>query len=399
MKSKNLFFNNVRKSISFYSWLLVMCFLLFPSMITAQMVFEDAKGQDVLVQYLGGLISLNTSNDSIKAGFTIKSSDSWCFGFDVSGKTTNGTLTLLKGGTVNPGIKINMNIGYVLQKTDWESINYVQMRKTDYEKKKRLKRIKYNYKLKKTSLEKYLQKVQDEQDKERLKKALVELEKDKNLKRAKVMKEMEKMTHDEVARKLPKQRNWINLRLGYERAKFKMFSPDADFENQLTDELFDGFSAQLSFNSYLRYYNVLVSFAVGICHTNNAADLKKVEITDETNYGNSEQVVRFGKETVTARQGKFEEFNKGHLLLSGFWKPSKLPFGLISYGRYNYSRVLRSINLGVGAYIVKSTNALIPLGGVLVEYEDKFKGEIEDISLGDRFTISLVVNFPILIKK
>ena len=200
---------------------------------------------------------------------------------------------------------------------------------------------------------------------------------------------------------MPKQKNWINLRLGYEKEEFKLFSPEASFENQITNKSFNGLSVRLSYNSYLHDYDTLVSFAIGISQTNNASLLKKVELTDETVYGTSdENITRSSKKTFTARQGTFETFNLGYILLSSFWKPSKLPFGIIAYGRYNYSRLVRSLNLGTGIYILKSKEkSLVPLGGIVVEFEDKFDSEMKDVSFGDRFTVNLALTLPLFMTK
>lgn len=383
--------SNHKFKIRFPNVLLLGCFLLLilqPAF--GQLVSEDAKGEEVQVQYLGGSFLVNSANDSIKIGYTLRNKSDWCLGIDVAGKAENGIASLLKNGDLTPNVKINFNIGYVFN-SEWKKRNIKVKKEIDEKKKKGEEEIneKYNQKLKALST------ISEEDLNQRI--ALLEKEKQEELDGLNEQLENEAIL--KLEKKIPKQTSWINLKVGYEKAEFKIFSPEASFDEQIKKKEFNGFSVQLSFQSYLYNYNTLVNLSLGIKRTNNISELKKVEITDETIYGNSVQTTRLNKKSFIAWQGSFETFNMGYILLSSFWKPSQVPLGVLTYGRYNYSSLIRSMNLGIGGYILtpkESNTRFVPLGGILVEYEDKFDSGMEDISFGDRFTISLVVSIPFL---
>ena len=196
-------------------------------------------------------------------------------------------------------------------------------------------------------------------------------------------------------------RKWLNLRIGYENSKFRIFSPDALFDKQIEEELFNGVFSQLSYNIYFFEGQTLLSLAVGFGNSNNASWLRKVNLTERIVYNDPNgENQRIEEKNITARRGKFEKFNLGYIQAGMFWKPFKEhPFGILGYGRYSDSGSLRAVNLGLGFYITRKKNALDPIGGINVEYEDKYGSEIEVIPFGKRFKVNLVINYPIILKK
>lgn len=395
--------NHLFKMNTPYLLLLISFFVLISPPIFGQLVFEDTKGEEVLVQYLGGLFSVNSANESIRIGYAFKNGKDWCFGVDAVGKAENGVASLFGNGDFTPGVKINFNIGYVFY-SEWE---WIKKNKKVYKeimeiKKEKVEEIDEKYK---AELDKW------NKNKENCPDEILKIEELLEEKKQKELDDLDRSLEKEAVNRLnrlletiPKQTRWLNLRVGYEKAKFKIFSPEASFEEQIKEEDFDGFSVQLSYQSYLCNYNTLVNLSLGFKRTNNISELKKVELTDETIYGNSGQTTRLNDKKFTAWQGTFEKFNMRYILLSSFWRPSNIPLGVLTYGRYSHSSLIRSLNLGIGGYILKAKKdkaRLVPLGGVMLEYEDKFNSEmaeVEDISFGDRFTISLVLNIPFLPK-
>lgn len=381
-----------------YLLFLISFLVLISHSIFGQLVFEDTKGEEVLVQYIGGLFSVNSANESIRIGYAFRDGEVWCFGVDAVGKAENGVASLFGNGDFTPGVKINFNIGYVFN-SEWRKKNKKVYADINKKREKEKEKIEAKYK---AELDKWNKNKENCPDEILKIEELLEEKKQKELED--LYRSLEKEAINRLVRTIPKQTRWINLRVGYEKAKFKIFSPEASFEEQIKEEEFDGFSVQLSYQSYLFHYNALVNLSLGFKRTNNISELKKVELTDETIYGNSGQTTRLNDKKFTAWQGTFEKFNMRYILLSNFWKPSEASLGVLTYGRYSYSSLIRSLNLGIGGFILKAKDdktGFVPLGGIMVEYEDKFKSEmaeVEDISFGDRFTISLVLNIPFLPK-
>lgn len=372
---------------------IVFC-LLIAQPIFAQLVFEDTKGEEVLVQYMGGSFFVNSANESIKIGYTLRNGTDWCLGVDVAAKAANGIASLLKSGDLTPGVKMNLNIGYVFN-SEWRKKNFAVYNIIDGKRRREEKQIeeRYQSELDKLKMEK------GKCSEEALERVRELLKEKKETELAELKKKLEQEAENRLVRTIPKQTSWINLKVGYEKESFKIFSPEASFENQIKNEGFNGFSVQLSYQSYLFDYNNLVNVSLGIRRTNNVSELKKVELTDELIYGNSGQTTRLNKKTFTAWEGTFERFNVGYILLSSFWKPTKAQVGVLTYSRYNYSRLTRTLNFGLGGFVLKSKEnktGFVPLGGIIVEYEDKFGSETKDISFGDRISISLVLNIPFL---
>jgi hypothetical protein len=417
--------NHQLKIRSSYLLLLICLLLLNSQPIFSQLIFEDVKGEEVLIKYLGGSFLVNSANDSIKIGYAFRNKYDWCFGIDVAGKAENGIASLLKNGDLTPNVKINFNIGFVLgskwkdlddiiKKTEEDRIAKIEKIETDFKNSKLKKKEEITEKY--NEIEKKLKKNHEENQIKVLLEYLLgnQLEKEKQKEIAafnkKSKKEKEKMiaelnerleNYETEKLRLPMQTSWLNLKIGYEKADFKIFSPEASFDEQIKKKEFNGFSFQLSYQSFLYNYAALINFSLGFKRTNNISELKKVELTDEIICGNSGQTARLNKKSFIAWQGSFETFNMGYILLSSFWKPSQVQLGVLTYGRYNYSRLIRSLNLGLGGYILKakeSNTGFVPIGGILVEYEDKFDSETEVISFGDRFTVSLVLNIPFLTK-
>lgn len=415
MRDKTVNFNATHKVRILFIFTFICLF--HGQLIFGQTIFESKDEESLFVRYAGGIMNINTANKSIKASFMLNYSSSWRLGFDVSGKSTNGIAPLLKKGKITPGFKINLNIGYLFDyKRKVKLYNDYATRIANLDKnipldiiekiEKKASELDKNIEKELEELEKKLE--ESEPDPEKRKKVVskkkIELEeKKKNALKEMREKEIAKRKDEEKQKIIAemdkeklKPKKWLNLRLGYENSKYKIFSPEEPYETQISDEVFSGISGQLSYNIFMFDSQMLLGLAIGISYSNNAAWLTEVELTDEIVVASpNETTQRIKRENITARQGKFKSFYKGYLQLSSFWKPSKrYPFGIIGYGRYNYSNVIRSINLGFGIYIVKSKDALSPVAGIIVEYGDQFDSTKSNISFADRLKVNLDIKIP-----
>ena len=83
-----------------------------PEPYTGQSIFEDRKGSSAIFLPGGGTFRLNTSDASLKFSLANRVSTKKLFyGFDISGKTNDGVLSLISEGNISPGAKINAIIG------------------------------------------------------------------------------------------------------------------------------------------------------------------------------------------------------------------------------------------------------------------------------------------------
>lgn len=83
-----------------------------PEPYTGQSIFEDRKGSSAIFLPSGGTFRLNTADASLKFSFANRlSSKKIFYGFDVSGKTNDGILSLISKGNISPGAKVNGIIG------------------------------------------------------------------------------------------------------------------------------------------------------------------------------------------------------------------------------------------------------------------------------------------------
>ena len=71
---------------------LISCILFFfvisSQIAFGQTVFESKNGESIIVKYLGSIITFNSANGSIRAGFMLNANGAWRLGFDVNGKST-----------------------------------------------------------------------------------------------------------------------------------------------------------------------------------------------------------------------------------------------------------------------------------------------------------------------
>jgi len=79
---------------------------------TGQSLFEDRKGSSAIFFPFGGTFRLNTADASLKLSFVNRVSNRKLFyGFEVSGKTNDGIVSLISKGDISPGAKVNGIVG------------------------------------------------------------------------------------------------------------------------------------------------------------------------------------------------------------------------------------------------------------------------------------------------
>ena len=87
--------------------------LLGTTLISAQPFFEDASGNSSILLPVGGIVRLNTADNSLKLGYYYQRSDKdIVFGMDASGKSYGGFATLWSDEKLSTAAQLNFNVGY-----------------------------------------------------------------------------------------------------------------------------------------------------------------------------------------------------------------------------------------------------------------------------------------------
>lgn len=91
----------------------LVLFLLGTAVLNAQPFFEDAAGNSSILLPVGGVVRLNTADNSLKLGYYYQRSDQdLVFGMDVSGKSYGGFAALWNDEKLSTAAKVNFNVGY-----------------------------------------------------------------------------------------------------------------------------------------------------------------------------------------------------------------------------------------------------------------------------------------------
>jgi len=196
---------------------------------------------------------------------------------------------------------------------------------------------------------------------------------------------------------VPRDVRSINLNVFYERATYKVFSQDLPFEDQISEESFNGYGFQLSYGHNINSIRTLITLGCGIKRDNNADDTVKVnEITLFTDSSNMSREVT---KEITAVKGPFQMFNTKSIYLSAYSKPFiNWPFRICAYARYNNNTLKQPIVFGIGTFQVDKENSFKPIAGIIFEYEKDLKRGAEIIPLEKRFKINLVLSLPFKIE-
>ncbi len=103
--------------------ILLICSLIFlvTSMILAQVssakinqtIFEDREGESAIFLPYGGVTRINTGNASFKLSYIFRVTNRpFFYGFNFSGKATNGIRSVIENGDISPGCNFDLIFGF-----------------------------------------------------------------------------------------------------------------------------------------------------------------------------------------------------------------------------------------------------------------------------------------------
>ncbi len=94
-------------------FLFLFLFLFGAFVLGAQPFFEDAGGNSSVLLPVGGVVRLNTADNSLKLGYYYQRSDKdLVFGMDASGKSYGGFASLWSDDKLSTEAKVNFIVGY-----------------------------------------------------------------------------------------------------------------------------------------------------------------------------------------------------------------------------------------------------------------------------------------------
>lgn len=195
----------------------------------------------------------------------------------------------------------------------------------------------------------------------------------------------------------PAQDLWLVINGSLNGYKFKRFTNEVVFSDQIIKESFTGYS----FNMGLNYWNANISnnnflagFTIGIKQTNNFDDLiestreDKQLITDA-----SSNIIREITVKETVYQGNYNEYLVVPVNLDLFFAPHYFKnLSLSLFSNVDISEENKPMTrIGTGFYILNNSNIFNPIGGISFSYKDVFNVDKtnDDKGMIDNFSISL----------
>ena len=197
-----------------------------------------------------------------------------------------------------------------------------------------------------------------------------------------------------MGKEIPRDLDVFNLSTYYEVSKFNFFSSDLPFDQQITEETFKGIGLQLSYSHYFNAFRTLFTIGAGIKHDNDAYTLDPINIKEDvTSINDTGDITRAIEKEIKALKGKMETFTNKSVYFSGYCKPfSEYPLGLAAYANFNFNRLRHPLILGFGAFAVNKDNSFKPIAGIVVEYEQDLKNQVEKTPKG--LKINLIISLP-----
>lgn len=308
--------------------LLVAALTLFSAETSAQMPFQDAKGNGSILLSDGGFVQLNIADPSVRIGYLRDlSSQRWSFGFEVSGKLTGSRAPLLNRNQAAPELKAAFTFGrkYLLAK-----------------------RLDFN----------------DPNDLQKLQAA-----------QAEAVRHGLKPNDDlgDYLTSVPYDR--LVLQVSYAYKQYTLLDPAAAFDKQVFKKRFHNPSAALTYSILLNGSN-LFGASVGVGRSNNSNDLTEVDVRDINTTSFSNTV----REVVRSRQvlrGDFKQSTSVFLNTDYVWYPRKTfsRVGIDFYSRSVFTGVDKGFHPGIGVFLSEKGAPTRVLGGVTVSY-DKGKASV-----------------------
>ncbi len=209
------------------------------------------------------------------------------------------------------------------------------------------------------------------------------------------------------------QSSWWILLLsgGYTISNLNLYHPDAAFNKQLTDTIFQGYNLGLSW-SYLfpvnkSRDNIIVGASAGFNRVNNYGNLSKVvikdtkTITDTT--GTARDVTPSKHNGAIYAKGAYKEYNTLKLRVSMAYIPSFLNnrVAFMVYPSINYSMIFAPVyNTGIGIQFLKEGAPTVSIGGIFVEFNDMTNAQGSTDGFVKRtLTIGLTGSLNLLVSK
>lgn len=182
---------------------------------------------------------------------------------------------------------------------------------------------------------------------------------------------------------------WLVLKLGYEGSSFKLFSPTADFANQIQKKSFNTFTSSLSFNLKIGGHR-LFAISAGYQKANNYNDLTEMELKDEWSTTNSStSTTRSYERKTKVRGGTYETFDQIPINLDFYWYlADSKRIGMYHYTRSKFNNGKLTNGIGSGIYLLKKDQPLSSILGIVFEVNDIAK--LKE-GYGKNFTLSFLV--------
>ena len=418
-----------------------------------QSAFQDAEGESsVFLRDGGGFARVNATDKSVELGFTRDTGrEKPFFGIDFKGKASGGFASLFSGGTPSPEAEVGFTIGkrFITMKSDKEVVEeckarvIADLKATGLPKLIEKERERF-IKNKTAENLKRLKKAEDELNQSggdslaaRIKRELYNGARSKGLSEEASHGIAEslapKLVEAELARQAREQalveaaspagqaeiRNtveagvddeaaglcvldpetldarafdWLNFRVSYKRARYKILNESAAFADQVRKQNFDGYTATLAYNRVITLDDlsaealetatrskglIIVGVSIGVERRNNSDDLDSVELEDQNFTSSSETTQRRAVSKQTVLSGDYQEFTAVPLNTDVVWFPGALRsrVAIDFFTRSNLGSTDRKFVPGVGLFLTKEKSPTKVVGGISFSVDDG-KGKV-----------------------
>jgi hypothetical protein len=441
---------------------LPLCLALVVALAAAaraqESAFQDAKGEtSIYIGEGGGFGRVNATDKSIELGFTRDTGrEKPYFGVDVKGKSSGDFASLFTGGTPSPEAEVGFTVGkrFITMKSQTarvrECMQETVVRLLTTDKQKIIDEAKKDFLARKTE-EHRLALTKAEDDLRRgpgslfasIRDELIRSAEQKGLSRAVATDMAESMTPELVKAELKRKAeeaaaadaaspagrqeiedtavkgvggmasqlcvsspkvldaramDWLNFRVAYKRARYKLLNTSGAFADQVRKENFDGYSATLAYNRLMSLDNlakrenpddtsadkpvgskgfIIVGVSVGVARRNNSGDLNSVEVEDESFTSSSGTTQRRAVSKQTVLSGTYKEFTAVPLNTDVVWYPGALKsrFAIDFFTRSNLSGTERKFVPGVGLFLTQEKSPTKVVGGISFSFDDG-KGKV-----------------------
>ncbi|HEX8119578.1 MAG TPA: hypothetical protein VF521_20050 [Pyrinomonadaceae bacterium] len=430
------------------------CLALVASLAAAaraqESAFQDAKGEtSIFLNDGGGFGRINATDKSIELGFTRDTQrEKPYFGVDVKGKASGDFASLFNGGTPSPEAEVGFTVGkrYITMKSlaatkkECERTTAADLLKNGMQ--KLLDEAKEDF------LKRMTKKHLDELTKAEggkhqgpgslhaaIRDELIRAAEQKGLSHAVATDIAEtttpKLVENELARqaksmaeadaaspagsreirdnavngvgglasqlcaKSPAVLNaraldWLNFRVAYKRARYKLLNTAGAFADQVRKQNFDGYSATLAYNRLMSLDNLearerpdgtkgffIVGVSIGVARRNNADDLDSVELEDESFTSASGTTQRRAVSKQTVLSGEYKQFTAVPLNTDVVWYPGALNsrFAVDFFTRSTLGSTDRKFVPGVGLFLTQEKSPTKVVGGISFSVDDG-KGKV-----------------------